>query len=143
MAAAIGAANTLAHPLTECMESAGARYRINPVLLWSIAKVESGFSPIAENSNANGSTDIGVMQINSAWLPSLTRYGIDRQKLKNPCVNIHVGAWILARNIRRYGYNWEAVGAYNAVTAAKRVNYARRVLGVARQADGRVRGRGD
>ncbi|MDK9702572.1 MAG: lytic transglycosylase domain-containing protein [Sulfuritalea sp.] len=129
-----------AHPMTECMEGAGARYHINPVLLWSIAKVESSFSPLAENKNPNGTTDIGVMQINSAWLPTLKRYGIDRQALQDPCTNIYVGAWILAQNIRRYGYNWEAVGAYNATTQAKRVNYARKVLSLAQRAGEKVRG---
>lgn len=122
------------------MEGAGARYRINPVLLWSIAKLESGFAPNAQNKNTNGSTDIGVMQINSAWLPTLKRYGIDRQTLLEPCTNIYVGAWILAQNIQRYGYNWEAVGAYNAATQSKRVSYARKVLSLAQKAGERVRG---
>lgn len=131
---------TLAHPMTQCMEGAGTRYRINPVLLWSIAKIESGFSPSAENKNTNGSTDIGVMQINSAWLPTLKRYGIDREALRDPCTNIYVGAWILAQNIQRYGYNWEAVGAYNARTQSKRVTYAKKVLSQAHRASERLRG---
>jgi soluble lytic murein transglycosylase-like protein len=134
------ATDASAHPMTDCMVRAGERYRINPVLLWSIAKQESGFSPLAENKNSNGTTDIGVMQINSAWLPTLKKFGIDRQALKDSCVNIHVGAWILAQNIQRYGYNWEAVGAYNASSQAKRVKYARSVLSLAQKATERARG---
>jgi hypothetical protein len=53
------------------------------------------------------------MQINDAWLPALARFGIAESHLFDACINVHVGAWILADNIRRHGYGWEAVGAYN------------------------------
>ena len=36
------------------------------------------------------------MQINSSWLPILAKYGIAKSDLLNPCVNTHVGAWVLA-----------------------------------------------
>ncbi len=54
------------------------------------------------------------MQINTFWLAPLARHGIGERDLFEPCVSIHVGAWILAHEIRRFGYTWEAVGAYNA-----------------------------
>ncbi|MDD3449620.1 MAG: lytic transglycosylase domain-containing protein, partial [Gammaproteobacteria bacterium] len=77
--------------------------------------------------------DIGLMQVNSWWLPRLSGYGITEASLWDPCTNIQVGAWILAGNVARYGYTWEAVGAYNAGTGTsettqnRRVNYARRI----------------
>lgn len=116
------------HPITACMYRAGARYQVSPMVLWSIAKTESGFNPLAVGKNPDGSTDIGLMQINSRWLPTLQQYGIGRASLENPCTNIHVGAWILAMNIQRYGDTWEALGAYNAASHHKRVAYARKVL---------------
>jgi len=78
----------------------------------------------AVNLNSNGTEDIGLMQINSSWLPKLARYGIRRQDLFNPCVNGYVGTWILASNIRQFGPTWKAVGAYNAVSTQKQLIYA-------------------
>lgn len=110
-----------------CFEQAGARYGIAPVLLEAISTVESGGNPQARNLNRDGSEDLGHMQINSRWLGILASYGIDRQKLLDPCLNTHVGAWILAQNVRQHGYGWEAVGAYNARSPAKRNAYSHRV----------------
>lgn len=111
-----------------CFREASERYNIPEKLLRAIARVESGMNPSAVNKNA-GSEDIGLMQINSGWLPVLRRFGIGRNNLWNPCTNVHVGAWILAKNIETYGYTWEAVGAYNARSADKRIKYAKLILG--------------
>ena len=89
-----------------------------------LAPHESGMRPNAVNRNTNGSEDIGLMQINTSWLPTLARYGIRREHLFNGCVSAYVGAWILASNVRRFGPNWKAVGAYNAVTPSKQLVYA-------------------
>jgi soluble lytic murein transglycosylase-like protein len=111
-----------------CWEDAAARYGLHPHLLYAIAKTESGLNPKAVNrSNPNGSYDVGLMQINSSWLPKLRQFGIDEGQLYEPCVNIEVGAWILAHNMRRLGRTWDAVGAYNAVSPDKRLHYARLV----------------
>lgn len=110
-----------------CFEQAAKRYRVSAQLLRSISRVESGGNPAAFHRNANGSWDIGHMQINSAWLPTLAKYGITKDRLTNPCVNTHVGAWILANNFRRMGYGWNAVGAYNANSPDKIAAYARKV----------------
>lgn len=85
---------------------------------------------MAVNQNKDGSRDIGHMQINSRWLPVLKRYGIDERRLFDPCINTHVGAWILSQNFYRLGYNWTAIGAYNAVSPEKRMRYARKVAEV-------------
>ena len=110
-----------------CFEQAAKRYRISAQLLRSISRVESGGNPAAFHRNANGSWDAGHMQINSAWLPTLAKYGITKDRLTNPCVNTHVGAWILANNFQRMGYGWNAVGAYNAKSPDKAAAYARKV----------------
>ncbi len=108
----------------DCLDDAAAFHRVNPRLLRVIAQHESGMRANAVNRNRNGSEDIGLMQINTSWLPTLSRYGIRREHLFNGCVSAYVGAWILASNVRRFGPNWKAVGAYNAVTPSKQLVYA-------------------
>lgn len=117
----------IAPPAMACWNEAAQRYGVNPQLLYAIAKTESGLNPRALNRNPDGSYDIGLMQINSRWIPTLRRYGISEARLFEPCTSIHVGAWILAQNMRRLGNTWNAVGAYNAKTPAQRLRYAIKV----------------
>ena len=110
-----------------CWEAAANRYGISSALLYAIAQTESSLNPRAIGHNRNGSRDIGLMQINSWWLPRLAAYGITEAHLFDPCTNLHVGAWILAGNVQRLGYRWEAVGAYHARNPALRMRYAHSV----------------
>jgi soluble lytic murein transglycosylase-like protein len=116
-----------ASPARACWEQAAERYGVSSELLYAIARTESGLDPQAIGRNRNGSRDIGLMQINSAWLPRLSTHGIAERDLFDPCTSIHVGAWILAGNVQRLGYTWEAVGAYNAKNPTLRWAYAARV----------------
>lgn len=111
----------------DCIDDAAAFQHVNVSLMRGIAQVESGMRPDRINTNSNGTTDIGLMQINSSWLPVLAREGIGEQSLLDPCTNAYVGAWILSENIRQFGPNWNAVGAYNAASPDKRLTYARKV----------------
>lgn len=97
-----------------CFKQASVRYGIAESLLIAIAKVESSLNSSAINHNRDGSEDIGIMQINSWWLPKLKSYGIQRKDLFDRCTNIDVGAWIMADNIKRYGYTWKAIGFYHS-----------------------------
>jgi len=110
-----------------CWEQAAHRYGVNTYLLYAIAKTESNLNPNAINRNANGSYDIGLMQINSSWLPTLRRYGVTEKDLYDPCISIQVGAWILGNNMQRMGNSWNAVGAYNAKSPQLRAKYALKV----------------
>lgn len=122
----IGATN--AATLDKCFEMASSRYQIPVKLLKAIAKTETGLDPYALNINKNKSYDIGIMQINSSWLPKLSRVGITQLDLLDGCKNIQVGAWILASNIKQYGFNDRAIGAYNSQAPKYQAIYARKVL---------------
>lgn len=112
-------------PYDGCFEAAARYYGLHPALLKAIARKESAMNPRAIGRNANGTYDIGIMQINSAHLPKLARAGVTADDLlANPCRNIVVGAWLLADAVRRYGLTWRAVGAYHSPTEWRQQRYA-------------------
>lgn len=115
-------ANDIPHLL--CFQAAAERYDIDIRILLAIAKVESGLDMNKVNKNDNGSTDHGIMQINSSWQEELAAAGIRwKDVVQLPCMNIHVGAWVLANNFSQKGMSWYSVGAYNA--GFKNTNAAR------------------
>lgn len=94
-----------------CYEQAGKTYRIDPMLLKAIALTESSFRANVESPTQ----DIGLMGINRSWLPILNkRFGMTERDVWQPCINVHLGAWIIAHNYRQFGKNWHAIGAYSA-----------------------------
>lgn len=121
--------------LAYCWDEVARRYDFEPELLQAIAAVESGFRAQAINAvNANGTHDIGLMQINSSHLPRLLELGITEERLLNePCLSVEVGASILAGFVQRFGYNWTAVGSYNVGVGsgpqleALRMRYAEKI----------------
>ncbi len=117
---------TLYSAFAFCYEEAGLEYNINPVLLHVISKTESNLNQMAINTNPNGTQDIGLMQINSSWVKSLN---LDADLLlSDPCYNLKTGAEILSKCIEQYGYRWEAIGCYNAVSKDKRVKYSWKIF---------------
>ncbi|WP_347558473.1 lytic transglycosylase domain-containing protein [Robbsia sp. KACC 23696] len=112
---------TAARPYARCWTNAGKRFGIDPLLLVAIGTVETRLRSNTIHRNTDGSRDLGLMQINSVHLPRLEQKGVTAAMLlENPCVSIMTGAEILAQNVRRHGYNWDAVGAYNAGSRADR-----------------------
>ena len=106
-----------AAPFAECVRKAATRYSVSEELVHGIIQVESGGRSEAMNMGHQQRTrsyDIGLMQINSGHLRTLSRHGIKEADLFDPCTNIRVGAWLLADSFSRRGTTWDAVGAYNA-----------------------------
>jgi soluble lytic murein transglycosylase-like protein len=95
--------------------SAGKAYGVSPLVVFVIGAIESNHNVYAFNpSNKNGTADMGVMQINSTWIPKLKQYGLyDVQKIYDPEYNIHVGAWILKQCVNTFGQSWKSIDCYN------------------------------
>lgn len=94
-------------------EEAGEYYRIDPYILWSIAKIESKFNPKATNKNTNGTMDIGLMQINTIHLPELKKLGFRKEHLFDPKINVFAGAMILKRCFGKHGVTPNGMTCYN------------------------------
>ena len=119
--------------------NASQRYGLDVRLLVAIAEVESNIKMNVVNINADGSADHGIMQINSSWRQKLSELGIDwNEVLSSACMNIHIGAWLLASNFSSSGVNWYSVGAYNAghkktdAATIRRTRYAAKVYRISR-----------
>ncbi len=119
-----------------CFADAAKRYGVNKTLLMAIAKVESNWNPQALNVNDNGSTDHGLMQINSQHFKKLAAFNITEETIMEPCTNVHIGAWMLADMMKRHGAKWWSVGAYNAgnkpSSEQRRIRYAQKVASIYR-----------
>jgi soluble lytic murein transglycosylase-like protein len=111
----------------DCFEKAGAYQGVNPLVLRAVAWRESKGDAAAINRNANGSIDVGQLQINSIHFSDLARQGIPSRALTDPCVNIYVAAWLLKQKMVRYGNTWRAIGAYHSESPHERDAYARSI----------------
>ena len=119
------AVSAVSHASQPCTwEAVAARYGINARVLYAIAQQESSLNPAAINLNKDGSYDFGLTQINSQWLPHLSKFGITSKHLMDPCTNLNVGAYILAQNMQRHGNTWQAIGSYHSSTPWRRDQYA-------------------
>lgn len=103
----------LSYATTNYFEEAGEYYRIDPKILYSIAKIESKLNPNAINRNTNGTVDIGIMQINSVHMKELNKRGFRQEHLFNPKINIFAGAWILRQCFDKHGVSQDGLTCYN------------------------------
>lgn len=97
-----------------CAYQAAARYHVPYGEMLGILHTEGGGQGVIDRDH-NGTEDLGWAQVNTVHLPFLRRFGITRSVLLgNPCVNISVGAYILARAYAVEDNWWNAAEAYNA-----------------------------
>ncbi|KAK48990.1 lytic transglycosylase [Caballeronia jiangsuensis] len=111
----------------DCFEQAAAYQGVNPLVLRAVAWRESKGDTAAINRNANGSIDVGQLQINSIHFTDLARQGIPHRALADPCVNVFVAAWLLKQKMVKYGNTWRAIGAYHSESPKHRDAYARSI----------------
>ncbi|MEE3503889.1 lytic transglycosylase domain-containing protein [Acidiphilium acidophilum] len=124
--------------IAACIEAAASTWHISPVVIVILLHVEGG-SLGAVHPNANGTVDIGPMQINQIWLPTLARHWHATvpqtyAELENSfCANVIAGTWILHKAIKAaHGHLWRGVAYYHSHTRVFEGEYLRAVLAEAR-----------
>jgi soluble lytic murein transglycosylase-like protein len=110
----------------DCINHAANIFHIPAAIIVSVMKIENGWNGAAIQ-NKNGTVDLGIMQINTSWLPRLKKFGITKNDLQyDPCVNVHVGTWILSKGLAR-GEGWQGVGNYHSATPIHNLRYRQKV----------------
>ena len=124
----------MAVPYLACMALVAQIYALPPRVLPSIQAVEGGGPGVAQR-NRDGSEDLGVMQINTLWLPTLSRYSklpaaaVREQLLHRPCYNIAAAGLILRTYLDEAGGDlMQAVGNYHSHTPLLHQGYRAKVM---------------
>ena len=112
----------MAVPFLACMALVASIYKLPPRVLPSIHAVEGGqVSTI--HVNADGSQDLGVMQVNTRWLPALSRYTgqpeamVRTALLSRACYNVAAAGLILRTYLDEAGGDlMRGIGYYHSHT---------------------------
>lgn len=110
--------------------------------LWGLRDQEAGWIG-AEIRNANGTYDLGPLQINTWWIPRIAalvgRSAPEvRQWLRfDACFNVGAARWIFLSALRDTAEFWKAVGVYHSPTAWRQRRYSLSVARLMRQRFGR------
>jgi hypothetical protein len=124
-------------PFLACMVATAAFYHLPPRVLPSIQVVEGG-EPGTLSRNADGSADLGVMQVNTQWIPrfaaitGLSETEVRARLTNDPCFNIAAAGAIMRVYLDEAGGDLlSAVGLYHSHTPALASGYRAKVLGAA------------
>jgi len=116
-----------------CLKAAAELHQVPAGVLVLLMSVEAG--RLGEVSqNANGTVDIGPMQVNDTWIAKIAgrwRASPDaayRALRDNFCANVEGGAWILRQALdEAHGDLWAGVALYHSHTPVHKLEYMRLV----------------
>jgi hypothetical protein len=124
-------------PFLACMAAAASVYHLPPRVLPSIQAVEGGW-PGLTRPNANGTADLGLMQVNTAWVLPLARYThMTPQKVAlsltyDACFSIAAAAAITRAYLNEaHGNLMVAIGYYHSHTPALSAAYQQKIMNAA------------
>jgi hypothetical protein len=124
----------MAFPYLACMLWVAQFNHLPPRVLPTIASVEGGRAGTVHR-NADGSEDLGVMQINTRWITPLANYvahpgnEIRKRLIGDPCFNIAAAGAILRVYLNEaHGDLMLAIGYYHSHTPALNQAYQQQVL---------------
>lgn len=121
--------------LAACLMLASQTYSVPPAVLVGIYKAESG-EVGQEVRNKNGTYDLGPMQINTVWLPELSKkWGVKEETAHkwlrdDACTNVGVAAWILRGHIDDTGSLSKAIAHYHSKTPHYGTRYKKKVIAI-------------
>jgi len=125
---------TATQTLARCIVMASSTYGVPADVVIGIMYVEGGHRGQAVGPNVNGTYDLGIMQVNSLWVPKLALlWQVDNRTAYNAirdsgCENIYVGAWILKQSIAETGTLYDGIAYYHSATRGIGAPYADKVL---------------
>jgi hypothetical protein len=121
-------------PYLACMMAVSNYYHLPPRVLPSIQVVEAG-QPGTVSRNYNGTADLGVMQVNTTWVPRMARWWgmkpatVVKRLIDDPCFNIAVAGAIMRVYLdEAHGDVGRAVGYYHSHTPFLSSWYELRVI---------------
>lgn len=121
-----------------CLMVAAQNYQVPPAVLYGIHAVEGG--KVGQRvGNTNGSYDLGPMQINTLWVPVLSKHwGISESRTyrlikDDACTNVNVAAWILRNNLDETKSLGRAIAYYNSRTPSIGYRYKKKVIAAMRK----------
>ena len=129
-----GESGAVAVPFLACMALVASVYHLPPRVLPSIQSVEGGQIG-SVGRNADGSEDLGVMQVNTLWLAPLARLSrlpgpeVRRRLVEEPCFGIAAAGAILRLYLdETNGDLMLAIGDYHSHTPALNQHYRLAVM---------------
>lgn len=123
----------LASGLAACIFIAAQTYSVPPAVLVGIMHVEGG-KVGQQVRNTNNSYDLGPMQINTLWLPELSKHwrvskGTAKSWVRDDgCINVSVAAWILRKKTDDAGSLYKGIAHYHSKTPSLGFKYRRKVF---------------
>ncbi|BCI66463.1 lytic transglycosylase domain-containing protein [Acetobacter aceti] len=121
-------------PLLACMVAAAIRYDIPPRVLPTIWEVERGANGVVSR-NKDGSSDMGLMQINTRWIQPITELTrmpavqVAARLVSDGCFNIAASAMIMRTYLNEtHGDLMKAVGNYHSHTPMLNEAYQKKVM---------------
>jgi hypothetical protein len=124
----------MAVPFLTCMALVASLYNLPPRVLPAIQAVEGGIVTTVHR-NTDGTEDLGMMQINTRWLPFLSRYTrspeitVRENLLGRGCYNIAAAGLIMRIYLdETHGDLMRAIGNYHSHTLSLNQAYRAKVM---------------
>lgn len=115
-----------------CSVVAAVRWQVPANLVIAVAEVEGG-RPGLWVRNANGTHDVGPMQLNTAYLAELRRFGITAADVAaHGCYPYELATWRLKGHlVRDRGDLWTRAANYHSRTPRHNAVYRRKLIAAA------------